>query len=144
MFLLLVAIAVTTFSRIRITGDHAGLTVRDGFPTRVCPSIASPPSKLSTSLLTEWDAWGYRDNPASWTPPPGSFAPDTYPSRPPARKGLRREHFDNPGTPVQLVNVGSRPPDAAHRMKASGSPPFPHPGIWKLLGSHSSFGGNLL
>ena len=52
MFLLLAAIAVTTFNRIRVTADHTGLTVRYGFlgwPAHRFPSTASPPPEPSRS-----------------------------------------------------------------------------------------------
>ncbi len=65
MFLMLAAIAVTTFSRIRVTADHTGLTVRYGFLG--WPRTSVPIHRIATARAievrpSEWGGWGYRGN----------------------------------------------------------------------------------
>ena len=65
MFLMLAAIAVTTFSRIRVTADHTGLTVRYGFLG--LPRTRVPIHRIATARAidirpSEWGGWGYRGN----------------------------------------------------------------------------------
>ena len=63
--LLLPGIAVITFSRIRVTADRSGLTVRYGFLG--WPRTSVPLSRIATAQAidvrpTEWGGWGYRGN----------------------------------------------------------------------------------
>ena len=63
--LLLPAIAITTFSRIRVTADRSGLTVRYGFLG--WPRTSVPIRHIATSRAidvrpTDWGGWGYRGN----------------------------------------------------------------------------------
>lgn len=63
--LLLPGIAVTTFSRIRVTADRSGLTVRYGFLG--WPRTSVPLRRIATAQAievrpTEWGGWGYRGN----------------------------------------------------------------------------------
>ncbi len=65
IFLLIAAIAVTTFSRIRVTADHTGLTVRYGFLG--WPRTSVPIHRIATARAievrpSEWGGWGYRGN----------------------------------------------------------------------------------
>ena len=65
MVLLIPAIAITTFSRIRVTADHSGLTVRYGFLG--WPRTSVPIRHIATARAidirpTEWDGCGYRGN----------------------------------------------------------------------------------
>jgi len=62
---LLAAIAVTTFSRIRVTADHTGLTVRYGFlgwPRTRVPIQRIAAARAIDIRPTEWGGWGYRGN----------------------------------------------------------------------------------
>ena len=63
--LLLPGIALTTFSRIRVTADRSGLTVRYGFLG--WPRTSVPLHRIATARAidvrpTEWGGWGYRGN----------------------------------------------------------------------------------
>ena len=63
--LLLPGIAITTFSRIRVTADRSGLTVRYGFLG--WPRTSVPLHRIATARAidvhpTEWGGWGYRGN----------------------------------------------------------------------------------
>ena len=63
--LLLPGIAITTFSRIRVTADRSGLTVRYGFLG--WPRTSVPLRRIATARAidvrpTEWGGWGYRGN----------------------------------------------------------------------------------
>ena len=63
--LLLPGIAVITFSRIRVTADQSGLTVRYGFLG--WPRTSVPLRRIATARAidvhpTEWGGWGYRGN----------------------------------------------------------------------------------
>lgn len=61
--LLLPAIAITTFSRIRVTADRSGLHVRYGFLG--WPRTSVPLRRIATARAidirpTDWGGWGYR------------------------------------------------------------------------------------
>ena len=61
--LLLPAIAITTFSRIRVTADRSGLSVRYGFLG--WPRTSVPLRRIATARAmdirpTDWGGWGYR------------------------------------------------------------------------------------
>ena len=61
--LLLAAIAITTFSRIRVTADRSGLNVRYGFLG--WPRTSVPLRRVATARAidirpTDWGGWGYR------------------------------------------------------------------------------------
>lgn len=63
--LLLPGIAITTFSRIRVTADRSGLQVRYGFLG--WPRTSVPLRRIATAQAidvrpTEWGGWGYRGN----------------------------------------------------------------------------------
>ena len=63
MVLLLPAIAITTFSRIRVAADNSGLHVRYGFFG--WPRTSVPIRRIATAQAidirpTDWGGWGYR------------------------------------------------------------------------------------
>lgn len=63
--LLLPGIAITTFSRIRVTADRSGLQIRYGFLG--WPRTSVPLRRIATAQAidvrpTEWGGWGYRGN----------------------------------------------------------------------------------
>ena len=65
LVLLAPALITTTFSRIRVTADRSGLTVRYGFLG--WPGTFVPLSRIATAQAidvrpSEWGGWGYRGN----------------------------------------------------------------------------------
>ena len=108
MFLLLAAIAVTTFSRIRVTADHTGLTVRYGFLGR--PRTRVSIHRIATAQAievrpAEWGGWGYRGNLALM-----NRAAVVLRAGPGIRLDLHDGKvfvvtIDNPETPAQLLNA---------------------------------------
>ncbi len=63
--LLLPGIAVITFSRIRVTADRSGLTVRYGFlgwPRTLVPLRRIATAQAIDVRPAEWGGWGYRGN----------------------------------------------------------------------------------
>ena len=61
--MLVAAIAITTFSRIRVTADRSGLLVRYGFLG--WPHTSVPVRRIATAEAidvhpTDWGGWGYR------------------------------------------------------------------------------------
>ena len=63
MVLLLPAIAITTFSRIRVTADRSGLTVRYGFfgwPRTSVPIRRIATARAIDGRPPDWGGWGYR------------------------------------------------------------------------------------
>ena len=65
MVLLVLAISITTFSRIRVTANQSGLQVRYGFLG--WPRTSVPLDRIATAQAidvdpSEWGGWGYRGN----------------------------------------------------------------------------------
>ena len=65
LVLLVPALAITTFSRIRVTADRSGLQVGYGFLG--WPGTSVPLRRIATARAidvrpTEWGGWGYRGN----------------------------------------------------------------------------------
>ena len=61
--LLLPAIAITTFSRIRVTADRSGLSVRYGFlgwPRTSVPLCRIATARAMDISPADWGGWGYR------------------------------------------------------------------------------------
>lgn len=120
MFLLLAAIAVTTFSRIRVTADHTGLTVRYGFLG--WPRTRVPIHRIATARAieirpSEWGGWGYRGNLTLMNRAAVVLR---------AGPGLRLDLYDGkifaitidtPDTPAQLLNTETS------RLAGAGSVP---------------------
>lgn len=118
--LLLPAIAITTFSRIRVTADRSGLTVRYGFlgwPRTSVPVRRIAIARAIDIRPTEWGGWGYR----------GSLtlmkrAAVVLRAGPGIRLDLHDGKvfavtIDNPDNPARLLNA------EASRLAAAGSVP---------------------
>ena len=108
LILLFPAIAITTFSRIRVTADRSGLTVRYGFLG--WPRTSVPLHRIATARAievrpTEWGGWGYRGNLTLM-----NRAAVVLRAGPGLRLDLRDGKvfvvtIDDPDTPVRLLNA---------------------------------------
>ena len=141
LVLLAPALITTTFSRIRVTADRSGLTVRYGFLG--WPGTFVPLSRIATAQAidvrpTEWGGWGYRGNLTVMQPcRRGPARRSRPPPRPPRRQGVRGDHRRprHPGPPAQRRSL---PAEATESMMAAEGRPYPVGG-WSVRSSGPTY-----